>query len=237
MKYEDFYKIAGVSQHREFDDYIRKIVFQKEERENFYRDLIAINSDMSVDTFKPYFELYAAERKSHQQDYTPDQVAKILSILTRAKDVSAYDPTAGTGTLLINKWWDDLIQESIFSYAPHRYHYGAVELADNAIPYLIHNCAMRGMNATIVHGDVLERHVKQIYFIQNSEDSFLGFSDVNVMPHSDDVAEVFDVRKWVEEPIEHKESGLITLNFALPMQKERRKPDPNDGITRMEVTE
>lgn len=225
MNYQDFYKCAnGVKQHAEFEKYLRDILFNKNERENFYRRLLAKNHDVSVDTFKPYFEQYAAERKTNKQDYTPDSIAELLAKLTHgevkaAAGYSAYDPTAGTGSLIIQKWYADMMAETIFSYAPHRYFYACEEFADNAIPYLLHNLALRGMNALVIHGDTLSREAKQIYFIQNSQDDCMMFSDINVMPHSDIVKREFNIAKWLEPAIEHIESKEIRICHALPMRR------------------
>lgn len=233
LTYQDFYKVANVKQHSEFERFLNKIIFEPEERNQFYRDLLSINNDVSTDTFKSYFELYAAERKSFAQDYTPDSVAKLLAVITRQDAIkvgagySGYDPTAGTGTLLINKWYDDMTQESIFSYAPHRYLYFAEEMADNAIPYLIHNLALRGMNAIIIHGDTLHRNAKQIYFIQNSKDDFLGFSDVNVLEHTDEVTELFNIHSWEEDAIEYQETTEIEMSYAIPMKRKALEINPS----------
>lgn len=230
--YKDYYEACGVTQHAEFESYLKEIIFNKEKREEFYKKLLDINCDVSIDSFKPYFELYSAERKSHQQDYTPDSVAKILAILTRSDGASSNkyagaDITAGTGSLLIQKWNDDRMQESIFSYAPHRYLYYAEELADNAIPYLLHNLALRGMNCIVIHGDALERKAKQVYFVQNSKDDFMGFSDINVMPHSEAVAQEFNILEWMQDAIEHIESDVVIANYALPAQKKKEKIKQN----------
>ncbi|NSP11370.1 SAM-dependent DNA methyltransferase, partial [Enterococcus faecalis] len=48
-----------------------------------------------------------------------------------------------------------------------------------------------------------------IYFLQNSKDDSLAFSDVNVMPHSDVVTREFQVREWLEEAIDHIESTSV----------------------------
>lgn len=221
--YESYYQIGGVKQHKEFEAYLERILFDKQEREKFYREILKINNDVSIDTFKSYFEEYAAERKSNKQDYTPDSVAKILATITRGKNTgnySAYDMTAGTGTLIIQKWWDDMINETPFTYVPHRYLYKADELSDSAIVYLIHNLALRGMNALVIHGDVLEGTTKNIYFIQNSDDDYLHFSDINVLPRTDEVTKEFSVSEWIGEPVEHIESKEVILNFAYPSIKE-----------------
>lgn len=234
LTYGGFYEITGTTQHSEFEKYLRDVLLKPKERKEFYDKLNVVNHNLEVDTFKPYFELYAAERKSHQQDYTPDSVANLLAVLTRSdatihatSKYSGYDPTAGTGSLIIQKWHDDRQQESLWSYAPHRYFYRADEIADNVIPYLIHNLAFRGMNAMVVHGDVLEGKVKQIYFIQNSRDDFMAYSDINVMPHTERVAQEFRVTEWLETPIEHIESQKVFYQYALPMKRKALKVNPN----------
>lgn len=224
---DDFYKIAEVNQHAEFEKYLKDILFDKARRNKFFMDILSIDKDVYTDTFKQYFEEYAAERKSNKQDYTPDSIAGMLAALTRSEPQqsskwSGYDPTAGTGSLLIQKWKDDQLAESPFSYAPHNYLYRADELADNVIPYLLLNLALRGMNCIVVHGDTLERTAKQIYFVQNADDNFLGFSDINVMPHTEDVSKEFGIRKWLEKPIEHIESQRVKLDQPwLPMQRKQ----------------
>ena len=234
LDYESFYKITGTSQHAEFESHLKKILFKSKERVKFYDEILKIDHDLYRDTFRGYFEQYSAERKSNQQDYTPDEVSLILATLTRsdaegfrASDYTAYDPTAGTGSLLIQKWKDDQLAENLWSYVPHRYFYRADELADNVIPYLIHNLAIRGMNAVVVHGDVLEGKAKQVYFIQNSRDDFLAYSDVNVMPHSAEVAEEFGIKQWREDEIRHVESGKVAWNYATPMHRKALKINPN----------
>lgn len=225
--YKDFYKLLDVDSHVQFENKLREIIFDKEQRESFYDGMLELEPDVSFDSFKPYFELYSAERKTNQQDYTPESIASLLSKITRAGKengnghFTAYDMTAGTGTLLINKWNDDRMQETPWSYAPHRYFYLAEELADNSIPYLIHNLAIRGMNAVVVHGDSLERKVKQVYFIQNSKDDFLAYSDVNVLPHNEDTMKLLDIREWTEEEVDHIESQEVIWNYALPMKQRK----------------
>ncbi|MDT2808362.1 N-6 DNA methylase [Vagococcus lutrae] len=228
--YDDYYKLLNVSQHAEFENELKRIVFNKKEREKFYRGMIEIEPRMAIDSFKPYFELYSAERKSNMQDYTPDQVAKLLASITRSdsKDFekskyAGVDTTAGTGSLIIQKWNDDRIQEHPCNYTPHKYIYLAEEMADNSIPYLIHNLAMRGMNAVVFHGNSLTREAKNIYFIQNTSDDFMKFSDINVMPRTKECEREFNVSKWVGEPVEHVESKEVIFLDPKPLQRERLK--------------
>lgn len=212
VRYSEFWDLVDATQAREFEDKVAELIFKKEERQAFYKRLLDVRPLLSTDTFKEYFEAYSAERKSNQQDFTPDSVAKLVSILTtgdKQGDFNAYDPTAGTGTLLIAKWHHDRLVTGIGKYRPHNFLYCGEELSDIAIPYLIHNLALRGMNAVILHGDSLERRYKQIYFIQNSQDDHMRFSDVNLLPHSEQVAKWFDVREWTQEERIHTESEKV----------------------------
>lgn len=217
---------AGVKQHAELERFLRAIVIDRDSRESFYLKLLDIDRDVYHDTFKAYFEEYSAERKSFQQDYTPDEVSNLLAELTRSDAKgqagwSGMDPTAGTGSLLIQKWKDDMFQETPWSYAPHNYLYLAQEMADNAIPYLLHNLAIRGMNCVVIHGDTLSGTAKQIYFVQNAKDDYLSFISINVMPHDEIVAEEFGVREWLEDPIDHIEDSLDDVKYipVLPMRR------------------
>lgn len=81
---EQLYKFIGVSQHAEFERELQAMVFDRERREQFYKNIIATDwgRQLEHDTFRSYFEEYAAERKSNQQDYTPGSVAFLLARFT-----------------------------------------------------------------------------------------------------------------------------------------------------------
>lgn len=206
---EVFYKLSKTNQHKEFEKFLEEIIFNEEKRKKFYIDLIEEDyACVRDDIFRQYFEEYSAERKSNQQDYTPEKVSELLQDLTNNDSRMSVDYTAGTGTLLCKQWEHDRKKISPFEYYPSNYFYGAWEKADNCIPYLIHNMCIRGVNGYIVHGDTLERNVKQIYFIQNINNDLLGFSNVNVMPHNEEVKDYFRVNNWLEEEIDYKENSF-----------------------------
>lgn len=151
---EQFWKIAGVTQHIQFENYLRKIVFNQEQRNDFFKQLLKLDAQCVVqDTFKQYFEEYAAERKANQQDYTPDEVSKLLSIIVNTKydadfkndmekryfhkkGYTAADITAGTGSLLIQKWWADMTQ----NYLGHMFLIDTFTLRQNWQITLFHIC-------------------------------------------------------------------------------------------------
>lgn len=75
--------------------------------------------------------------------------------------------------------------------------------------FLLFNMLIRGMNGIVVHGDALSREIKNVYFIQNTSDDYMKFSDLNVMPRSEMAEKVFNVHKWIGDGIEHIESPFI----------------------------
>lgn len=222
----DFFKLANVKQHSQFQKFMEDIVLDKERRENFYRGCVKVDPQcVEEDTFRQYFEEFAAERKSNQQDFTPQSITKLMAKLTNSNDKystgwTAYDCAAGTGAMILSKWKKERDKYFPWDYRPHNYLYFCQELSDITIPYLIHNLALRGMNAIVVHGDTLERTANQIYFIQNAKDDPLQFSSVNVMPHTDQIKDFFDISEWTQAQIDHIEDGLGSV-FWNPLPGEK----------------
>lgn len=165
-------------------------------RERTFMGIIrAADLRLDYDWFRGYFEEEAAERKGKKQDFTPDSVSKLLSEIVGGD--GALDIASGTGSLLIQKWFNDLIKVPVLRYYPSNYLYFAEELSDRAIPFLLFNLAARGMNATVIHIDSLSReNCKGVYFLQNIGDSFLGFSSINVMPMTAEVNSYFNIKSW-----------------------------------------
>ena len=214
VKYHEYWDLLNVDQHSQFENKLNELILKPTKRNEFYDKLLEVKRDVSADTFKEYFELYAAERKSMQQDFTPEGIANLLDEMTslyQGKDDNfiAYDPTAGTGTLLISKWNHDRLQVAPWRYYPHNYFYMAEELSDTAVTYLLHNLALRGMNAIVMHGDTIERKYKQVYFIQNIQDDHMLYSDINVLPRTKWAERTLGIRGWIGEPITHTESEKV----------------------------
>lgn len=214
---KQFYQMAGVEQHSQFEKFLQNILLNKSERETFYKKIIDLDPQcVNEDIFKQYFEDYSAERKSNKQDLTPTGIAELLSELTnnnKSSNWTVIDSAAGTGTLLINKWQKERLKFLPWNYKPSNYFYLAQEKSDITIPYLIHNMAIRGMNVCVIHGDTLAKTAKQVYFIQNAKNDALSFSSVNVMPHSDGLARYLGINEWTEEPINHIEDTLEDVKW------------------------
>lgn len=184
------------------------------DRERKFKEFLEVEYRMDHDWFHEYFQDEHADRKMKKQDFTPNSLSKLLSALTGVGQGSNLDVAAGTGGLTIQKWDLDRKSVSPFDYKPSDFFYECEELSDRSIPFLLFNLMIRGMNATVFHGDSLTREVKQIYFVQNEENDFMKFSSLNIMPHSKDTEKMFGVRKWLEEPIDHIESTEIPSHLS-----------------------
>lgn len=81
----DFYRLTGTGSHYEFEIKLRNYIENKEEREDFYNKLKLEKVDDHKDLFLEYFEMYAAERKTNKQDYTPRGIADLLASFQKPK--------------------------------------------------------------------------------------------------------------------------------------------------------
>lgn len=143
----EFYEMLGVNSHHQFENKLKSLINNEEERIMFYNNLKKNKIDTSKDIFLDYFEEYSAERKTNKQDYTPKEVAELMSeLLGDINNATIYDGSSGTGSLLIAKWSHLKNYETKFN---------ATEYADNAIIYLIHNLAFRNIEGIVRQGDTL----------------------------------------------------------------------------------
>lgn len=172
-------------------DKLLKLMLDDTKRVETFKKFLNVSTDLSFDWFHEYFEDEQAERKSKKQDFTPDSIANLLNKLTGNTTGYYYEPTAGTGGILITRWWQDCLNDpvgtknnidipgvSFFTYDPRKYWYQVEELSDRAIPFLIFNMAIRGMNGVAIQCDSLSREAKEAYFIRNDTNNALRFSEV-----------------------------------------------------------
>lgn len=191
-------ELLGVDDAYKAPERLMRILRDKEAREEMFRAFLeAFDYDVSYDWFTNYFQDEHADRKTQKQDFTPRSVNELVTALVGAKhdgigDAGAtrYEPCAGTGGMTIAQWNSDRMNHSPFDYRPSWYFYVCEELSDRALPFLLFNVMIRGMNAVLVHGDVLSRKAKAVYFVQNDADDHLTFSSLNVLPQTDAVANV-----------------------------------------------
>lgn len=205
--YQEVNKLLGITDSYKAPDRLMEILFDREKREQLFKSFLSVDTDVSYDWFNQYFMEEHAERKSKKQDFTPQSISALLAELSGTSvDGMRHESAAGTGSMTIAKWQNDRISSSLWTYKPSNFVYNCEELSDRTVPFLIFNMLIRGMNGTVVHGDSLTREVKNVYFIQNYDDNFMGFSELNVMPRCAATEEMFDVREWVGEEIVHTET-------------------------------
>lgn len=201
--------LLGVEDSSEAPQKLWKIIFDRDKREKLFREFLSIEKDVGYDWFQSYFEDAQADRKRDKQDFTPNEISDIiLGIQGANHDGQYFEPTVGTGGMMIRRWNKDRMESGFFNYKPSMFFYHVEDRSNTAMPFLLFNCLIRGMNIMIFWGDSLERTCKDVFFIQNDEDNSMGFSNLNVMPRTEEVKKEFKVSKWLGEHNNHIESTL-----------------------------
>lgn len=210
--------LLGIDDAFKAPERLMEILLKKEEREELFGNFLKIDTNLDYDWFHEYFETEQAERKSKKQDFTPNSVARLANAITsEPRQTDYYEMAAGTGGMMITRWAynvkedpaftgkikstmaDDILTSSIFTYSPRTYWYHLEELSDRAIPFLLFNAAIRGINAVIIQCDSLSRKAKRAFYVKNDSDNFLAFSDILEIPKTDDFARFLNV-EWEGDP-------------------------------------
>lgn len=204
-------KLLGIDDAFKAPTKMMDLMLDPKKREETFKKFLEIETDMSYEWFQEYFGDEQAERKSKKQDFTPTSISNLVAKLAGKDNSTYYEPAAGTGSMLIAKWHNDRLKNPlykrpdtdnplikfltspIFTYDPRAYWYQAEELSDRAIPFLIFNMAIRGMNGSITQCDSLSRKATRAFFIRNDTDNYLGFSEVIELPKNQEVAELLNV--------------------------------------------
>lgn len=208
----DYNKIFEVEDSYQAPGKIMEILYNKKEREKLFMDILEAN-DYNVDNdfFREYFEQEHADRKVKKQDFTPPSVANLLSRLTMDVDEPGnyYECCAGSGSILVRHWDNFRRTFSPFDYKP-QYHFAFVEeLSDRAIPFLLLNMMIRGMNGVVIHGDVFSRKCKNAYFICNTKNDHLQFSGISNIPHTEQFEKELRVKFISKDCTEHIEAMTL----------------------------
>ena len=214
----DLREILDVSDSYQIPEKLMQIIYNEKEREELFMKLLEVNNyEVGYDWFTKHFEDEHADRKVKKQDFTPKSVANLLSKLALCNDVgdtgNYYEVAAGTGSILINHWNNHRMTYSPFDYEP-KYHFAFVEeLSDRAIPFLLINMMIRGMNGIVLHCDSLTRECKNAYFICNTYNDHFKFSGITNVPHTEEFEKELMVKFISNDYIEHKE--LMDLDLLI----------------------
>lgn len=207
-------ELLGIDESYKAPERMLQLMLDDQKRVATFKKFLKISTNMEFDWFHEYFEDEQAERKTKKQDFTPQSISRLMtSLVGRNPTGTYYEPAAGTGGIVITRWWNDRLTDpvhlkpkfakntgfSILTYDPRNYWYQAEEMSDRAIPFLLFNMAIRGMNGAVVQCDSLEREAKEAYFVRNNTDNWLGFSEIIKLPHTPAIENMFGISKWVKE--------------------------------------
>lgn len=188
--------LLGVDDSYKAPESLLKKMLDNDERVKLFDDFLKIEQELDRDWFVDYFQEEHSERKRFNQDFTPLPMAKLLNQLAR-NSRTYFESAAGSGGLLISAWNQNRVEACEYRLRSSSYWYQVEELSDRAVPFLIFNIAIRGMNGVILHGDSLERTFKEVYFIRNESTEFLKYSEVFVMPKTEMLMAEFDIKKFI----------------------------------------
>lgn len=154
---DQIHELFGVKEAHELPAAVMKIVMDSEELSKVITDYRKSFPDLKQDVLRDYFQECSADRKSFMQDYTPDGICKLVSGMA-GHAASIADLCAGTGSLTISAWIEN----------PEA-HFTCWELSSAALPLLLFNLAVRKIEATVVHGDLLTRETQAVYEVSDGK--------------------------------------------------------------------
>jgi len=191
-------QILGIKESYQAPEKLMDRMMDDQKRAETFDAFLEREKDMSREWFHEYFQDEHADRKAKKQDFTPDSVSNLMSRLVGTDKYMYYEMAAGTGGILIQHWQEQRCEYGPFIYDPRAFWYQAEELSDRAVPFLIFNMAIRGINGVILHGDALTREFKAVYFIRNMTSDYQTYSEVIKMPKSDALMQELNIKEWSE---------------------------------------
>ena len=176
----DINEMLSITDSYQAPERIMNLLFgEKKERIKVFKDCLGyFKCDVSYDWFHEYFEDEHADRKNNKQDFTPKSLSALVSKLLGSDTGVTYEPTAGTGGMLISNWYNHRNSISFLDYKPNDHLIVCGELSDKTIPFLLFNLAIRGISGIVFHGDTLRNEYKAVYILTNELNSPCDFSTV-----------------------------------------------------------
>lgn len=165
----DINKLLGITESFEMPFVLLDTMLNPEKRVAFLNS-ISEDADLSQDNFRDYFQQEHSDRDNFKQDFTPDCICEILN---RLHEGCLYnlDVCSGTGALTINRWKTN--QDAFFQ---------CEELTSRAIPILLCNLALRGINGIVKQKNVLTRQIEHVYKLTRNG----RFSDIEEIEDTED---------------------------------------------------
>ena len=138
MNKDDLFKVFLINDLMDLPNAVTKILdMDLEDRNKIYRELIRLNdNDLSYDWFQEVYESDLSERKQKKQDFTPNSLGVLCSLLT-SQTGSIHEPTAGNGSMIIADWWQRCRKLLPWEHFPSQNIVSCWELSDRSIPILL----------------------------------------------------------------------------------------------------
>lgn len=172
-------ELLGVSDMYDAPAKIMDILLRDEQRrDDIFRQFIKhFNGDLSWDYFGELYESELSEHKNKKQFFSPDCLYDLCTELVTHNGI-VHEPAAGSGGMVIKYWWKQASKQLPWDFVPSSLIFSCWELSDRSLPLLLFNLAIRGINAEVFYGDVLERNVKARYVVINEENDPMAFSRI-----------------------------------------------------------
>ena len=164
-------------------DKLLNILQKRSEREKLFRRMLELfDYKLDFDWFSRYFQETFANQKVGQV-FTPPHTAELIAMLLALEKEGGLtkDPCSGTGVLTIAEW--DRIRKRA-NYKPSHSFFICEELDKRAIPFLLFNLTIRGVNGVVIHCDTITRECWGAFLLKNTEDDPGGFSTINRMSYT-----------------------------------------------------
>lgn len=100
MASEDIKRILNIVDPSQTLQIIQGFIFDQEKRESIFDEILELEPDLKHDFFTAYFEEERAYRKSLKQDYTPQCLCDLISMLAGSTG-KIIDKCCGSGGLFI----------------------------------------------------------------------------------------------------------------------------------------
>lgn len=161
-------ELFGIKESYELPERLMTTLLDKEKREAVFNEFMEYDFDFSHDCLRDYFQDEHAARSALKQDYTPDCICDLISLLMPETD-KIIDICSGTGALTIGTGRNVYFQCEEFSKA--------------SISVLLFNLSIRGMNALVLQKDVLTKEVKTAFRVQNNGQ----YSDIEIVEDYEEI--------------------------------------------------
>lgn len=150
MTAEQINGILGIKEAYQLHDALEGILFDRQKRELTFEKFLSLESDTEHDWFTDYFQSSQSDRKQMMQDYTPDGICRLVSMLVPDRHETVFDCCSGIGGLTI-----PLIRKGTTLYCQ--------ELSENSLMLLLFNLSIRGAEGYVGNGNCLTNEFKTVY--------------------------------------------------------------------------